>query len=171
MTVDRHRGMESEPRRIRLRWGRWYALTLRDGTVIVLQAFNTDPGRDPWVLAEAGESCPDDEPCDFIVGRDGTLEPDDETAERAARVIEEGLTAFDLVPADALAQAAWIATIGPYRVCPRCGGSDDRFHHPLCHTAGGIPLFPTFGLSEWSLELWDEFTGWEGEIASGPGPR
>jgi hypothetical protein len=83
------------------------------------------------------------------------------------KIVAEGLTAYDLMAADAVAQAAWIASAGAYRHCPRCGGSDERFHHPLCHTAAGIPLFPTYNQGEWLGEFTDHYSPWEGEITTG----
>ena len=121
---------------VALRHGRMYALRLRDGTILPVQAMNWDPGRTPWQLVEDAETCPEgDVPGHLIVTSDGGFERDEayepRDTDRDVRAVAEGLTVSDLVPADDLARAMWAARTGRYASCPRCGGADEAFHHPL----------------------------------------
>jgi hypothetical protein len=59
---------------LRLRRGRWYTLTLRDGSVVVLEAHNRFPGRDLWqLLGERKTYLGDEQPCHLIVKADGSF--------------------------------------------------------------------------------------------------
>ena len=155
--------------RVALRHGRWYSLTLRDGTVVPLQAMNYFPEWMRWQLVEGYETCPEgDPPAHLIVQPDGSLERDTDVdpsdTDRDVRAVAEGLTVFDLVPADDLARAAWASTAGHYTTCPRCSGSDRTFHHPMCQTAEGVPLFPSYSPEHWLREADEDRSPW-GEIA------
>jgi hypothetical protein len=131
--------------RVRLHLGRWYALTLTDGRVVIVTALSGRPGVDEWQLIGGWETCTDgDYPAHLVARPDGTLEPDSgvDLVESAAGqgVIEDGLTVLALVPADAIAQAFWIAAVGPYVVCARCGGSSPSSRRALPHRRRSAPL-------------------------------
>jgi len=147
---------------VRLRHGRWYSLTLRDGTVLPMMAWSNHPGYDEWqLIGNYPTTLENDVPPHLVVQPDGSFVrfdaycPEDHYGD--VRAVAEGLTILDLAPADALARTRWEKQVGRYEVCPRCGGTDQTFHHPLCHTPGGIPLFVTFGPKEWREQVCDEF--------------
>ena len=155
-----------------LRHGRWYAATLRKEDIVILRARKCLPTWESyWILIPER----DDRPYEYDGGtwlllrgdggldHDGSMEPDD--ADPGDRVHAEGLTLDDLVPADDRARAAWRALHGDAAPCPRCGASRERPHHPLCHTADGVPLFPTFGAADWREHVEGDLDEWEADGA------
>ena len=164
--------LKRDPRvdNVRLRHGRWYSLTLRDGTVLPMMAWSDDPGHVEWqLIGDHPTTLLHDVPPHLLVQpdgsfvRDGGYCPEDHYGD--VKAVAEGLTVLDLVPADALARSLWRKLIGPYQICPRRGGMDWAYHHPLCHTADGVPLFVTYGPQAWREHVRDEFTeAYEGGI-------
>ena len=173
---------------VTLRHGRWYAVTLRDGTSVILCAikracFWTLSGerdappyalQDRHVYADAAWLCVQ---ADGSFDRDDTEVPED--TDPVVRISREDLSVRDLVPADDRARAVWEALFGRPAACPRCGAtSGSNLHHPLCHTGDGVPLLPTFGPAEWRRhvasfdEEWELSPEWddEGDAADVPDP-
>lgn len=89
---------------------------------------------------------------------------DPDTLVRAAQTITPHARGVYITPNSVdpalLARAAWDELFGHPPVCPRCGGSDRQVHHPLCHTAEGVPLFRTFLTADWLSEIQDTLRRW-----------
>jgi len=154
---------------VRLHDGRLYTLRLQDGTIVTVMAWSQRPGEDPWQLIGDHDTCPQEGPPPHLVVRpDGSFVRDEgfvpEDHDGDVRAIAEGLTVFDLVPADTLAWALWFRLIGHYDACPRCGGSDTTSHRALCHTPDGVPLFPSYSPSQWHQEIREHAGRCEGGI-------
>jgi hypothetical protein len=154
-----------------LSFGRLYTVTLAErGEVMLLMAYNLHPDHDEWQLIEVDGSSPADaNPAHLLVRPDGTLEPegdfDLDDSGRFDAFLRQGVTVRDLVPADDRAHEIWTAQVGRPAVCPRCGASAGALHHPLCHTADGVPLFPMEGRDEWLTTCRDECVGWSEVMA------
>ena len=170
MTTRQTHRRDPRLEQVRLRHGRWYSLTLSDGTVLPMMAWSRDPGHDEWqLIGDYPTTILHDVPPHLLVQpdgsfvRDGGYCPEDHYGD--VRAVAEGLTVYDLVPADTLARTLWEKQVGRYQICPRCGGTDWAYHHPLCHTADGIPLFVTYGPQDWREAIRDGFDdAYEGEI-------
>jgi hypothetical protein len=156
--------------RLVLRHGQLYTLTLeRSGMTFVLMAWNLHPTHFGWTLIELDTTCPTDvHLVELSLNVDGTFEPggdfDVDDTGRLRAFEEEGPTVRDLVPADGLAVALWVAQFGNPSICPRCDATADAPHHPLCHTAGGVPLFPDRSRDAWLGDVEDQCADWTQEI-------
>jgi hypothetical protein len=70
-------------------------------------------------------------------------------------------TLADLVPADRDAYSSYTRMFGGYDVCPRCDAARLTSHHPKCHTADVVPLYPDFGVEVWRREVLQDPAAWD----------